>query len=85
MPMQEITNTSQGRVIHVDTTMILPGQTGLIDAERAKSAPVKAMVAANELKLGAMVEDEGDEQAPKPQAPQAQNAQPPQALKPPQK
>jgi hypothetical protein len=68
MPMQEVTNMSQGRVIHIDTTMLAPGETGLIDSERAKSAPVKALVSANELKLGGMVEDEGDEPAPKPQA-----------------
>lgn len=70
MPMQEVTNTSL-RVIHIDTTMLAPNQTGYIDAERAKSGPVKAMVSANELKLGGTVEDD-DEPAPKPQQPQAQ-------------
>ena len=78
MPKMEITNTSQGRVIHIDTTMLAPGQMGYIDAERAKSRPVKDMLAANELKLGGTVEDDDDEPAPKPmqQTPQPPKPQP---------
>ena len=78
MPKMEVTNTSQGRVIHIDTTMLAPGQMGFIDAERAKSAPVTAMIAANELKLGGTVDDDDDEPAPKPmqQTPQPPKPQP---------
>ena len=77
MPFQEVTNISQGKPIHIDSTMILPGQTALIDEERAKSKPIKDMVAANWLQLGDVVDDEEAAPPAKPSATPAPAPRPP--------